>query len=148
MGVYSFQDVNATLVGPGISVTLSEGGVAEEGITTSMMEDKATMNIGADGDGQHSLHAGNGGTVTLRLQKTNPLNAVLGQGYTAQTSSSALYGQNIIVIRNPVLGDTITCTQCGFRKLPDNVNAKDAGNMEWVFNAIKIIEILGDGTPG
>ncbi|HHD9887370.1 TPA: phage protein [Yersinia enterocolitica] len=65
MSTYSFMDVTASITGVGGSFDLGYGAaVAEEGITTSMIENKNTMTIGADGEGMHSLHAGKGGTVT------------------------------------------------------------------------------------
>ncbi len=59
MGVYSFANVAAAIVGPGGSITLGNGaGPSEEGITISYTEDKNTMTIGADGSGMHSCMRG------------------------------------------------------------------------------------------
>lgn len=145
---YSFLDVHAQFVGPTGTYALgTDSGAADEGITVSMADDKSTMTVGAAGDGMHSLHAGKSGTVTVRLLKTSPVNSKLSLSYAAETVSSALFGQDSILIRNTQTGDTIACRQCAFKKLPDNVNAKDGGTMEWVFNAILIDELLGVGTP-
>lgn len=144
---YSFIDVQAAIEGPGGSFSLSECGIADEGISISHADDKGSMVIGADGCAMHSLHAASGGTVTIRLLKTSPLNALMSSLYNYQTASSALYGQNTIVVNDPVRGDNITCQMAGFRKLPDIAFAKDGGLMEWSFNAGKIDTILG-ATPG
>jgi hypothetical protein len=148
MGVYSFLDVQASITGPNGAFAIGTGaGIAEEGITIAMAADKATCVWGADGTPMHSLHASNGGTASIRLQKTSPINALLDAMYRADTSSAANYGQNTITIRNPTRGDSIVCIGCGFRKLPDNVNATEGGMMDWTFNAGEVHEILGDGKP-
>lgn len=134
---YSFLDVKATLVGPGGGpFTLGAGaGNSEEGITIAMAEDKNTLTVGADGMPMHSLHAAKHGTVTVHLLKTSPVNALLSNLYAVQTQSSALHGQNVIVVTNPVTGDSITCQACAFKKLPDQKNAKEAGTNDWAFDA-------------
>jgi len=147
MTTYSFLDVNASITGPGGTFSLGTGAsVAEEGITIEFADDKDTMVIGADGNGQHNLHAGQSGTVTLRYLKTSPTNHQLSVMYNLQTASSALHGLNTIVISNPVSGDVTTALQCAFRKQPPNTYAKEGPAMEWVFNAIRIFSLLGDNS--
>lgn len=144
MATYSFQDVAATLVGAGGVIDLGAGaGVSDEGITIEMAGDKNTMTIGADGEGMHSLHADKSGTVTVNLLKTSPTNAKLMALYQAQTLATSLHGQNVITITNPQTGDVTTCRRCAFKKLPNNVYAKDGGINAWVFDAIKIDTLLG-----
>lgn len=144
---YSFADTLCAITGPGGNFSLSEGGIADEGITVEMLDDKGSMITGADGDFMHSLHAANGGTVTVRIFKTSELNRLLGTLYNYQTASSAYYGQNVISLRNPATGMSVQCVGCGFKKLPPNVNAKDAGMNEWVFNSGRITQVMGDGNP-
>ena len=56
--VYSFEDVQATLNGPGGSISLGAGaGNAQEGISFEFLDDKDGMLIGADGSVVHSLRA-------------------------------------------------------------------------------------------
>ena len=146
MGVYTFEDVAAVFIGPvGFNFILSSGGVADEGITTSMVGEKNTMQTGANGDIQHSLHASNAGRMTVRLLKTGVANAVLSQVYNFQKTSGAYWGQNKIVIRNPITGDVITGTSLAFVKQPDIVYAKEGGTVEWAFEG-NIDELLGSGT--
>jgi hypothetical protein len=147
MGVYSFQDVACAINGPGGSFSLSGSGVAEEGISIAMTDDKGSMMVGADGEIMHSLHAGKSGTVTVRLLKTSPANQLLAQMYNTQTTSSAYHGRNTISVRDPIRGDSITARECGFRKLPDIGYNKDGATQEWVFLAGKIDTILGNGNP-
>jgi hypothetical protein len=147
LATYSFLDVNAALTDPAGSFLLSEGGVAEEGITITLDSDKGTHVWGADGTPMASLHAAQGGTVQVRLQKTSPKNALLSSLYNQTTASSANFGNTTITIRNPMRGDAILCVQCFIKKLPDNINARDAGMMDWTFSAGIIDEILGDGNP-
>ena len=141
---YSFQDVQAALVGIGGVINLGNGAaVAEEGITISMTAEKNTMTIGADGEGMHSLHANKSGSVTVRLLKTSPINAQLMALYDAQTLLSSAHGSNIITITNPQSGDITTCRSCAFKKKPDIVYAKEGGMNEWTWEAIKIDTVLG-----
>jgi hypothetical protein len=73
---------------------------------------------------------------------------MLSEMYDLQRVSSALWGQNTIVISDPARGDQISCRQCAFQRWP-NVNfAKDGGVQEWAFHSGAIDGILGDGTPG
>jgi hypothetical protein len=143
---YSFLDVQAAIVGPGGSYALGNGaGVAEEGITVEPEGDIDSMNIGADGTGQHNLIANYSGKVTVRLLKTSPVNALLSAMQALQRSSGALHGQNTLTITNTQSGDTITCEQAAFAKVPRVSYTKEAEVMEWEFNAIKITEALGAG---
>lgn len=144
-GTYSFMDVVASLTGPTGSLDFGYGSAnSEEGITVTMAESKNTMTIGADGEGQHSLSAGKSGTVTINLLKTSPVNKKLSLMYNAQSVSSALWGNNVIVIRNTSSGDLVTARACAFQKQPDFNNPKVAGMVAWVFDAIKIDQVLGE----
>jgi len=141
---YSFLDTQASIAGPGGSIDLSAGaGVAEEGITIEMNGDKNTMTIGADGEGMHSLHGDKSGTVTVRLLKTSPRNALLQAMYDFQTTSAALHGQNLITVANPVIGENSGCRGVAFKKKPTITYSKEGQIMEWTFDAIKIDTVLG-----
>lgn len=142
--VYSFLNVQAAINGPGGSINLGDGsGTAEEGIVVSPNGDINTMTMGADGSGQHSLHADNSGKVTVRLLKTSPTNKLLQAMFNAQTSNAASHGQNTISITDTLRGDSITCTGCAFGKKPDLTYGKEAGFVEWDFQCIRIDQTLG-----
>ena len=147
MAAYSFLDVSATIKGPGGSIQLAaEAGAAEEGISWAMADDRNTMQIGAGGEGQHSLHASKAGTFTVRLLKTSPVNSQLSAMYDFQSISSGYWGANIIRIsRLPSsgFGDVATGRSCAFKKRPDWSYAKDAGTVEWTFDSIYIDAIIG-----
>jgi Protein of unknown function (DUF3277) len=120
------------MVGPGGVLNLAAGAAAaEEGITIEAIEDKNVMNIGADGSVQHSLIASDAVKVTIRLLKTSPLNAALGIMYDLQSSSSSLWGQNVINVTNSGLGDVSVIQFCAFKKRPTLTYAKEGGIMEW-----------------
>lgn len=143
MATYSFQDVNATIVGTGF-VDLGNGsGSAEEGITIEMGGDKNSMMIGADGEGMHSLHADKSGQITFRLLKTSAQNQKLMAMYALQTAQSNLHGQNVITITNTKSGDVTIAREAAFKKKPTIVYSKDGNINEWVFDCIKIDTILG-----
>ena len=142
--VYSFLNFQCSLIGPGGAITLGNGsGAAEEGITFEPSGEISTMTIGADGSGQHSLHADKSGKVTVRLLKASPTNKQLSAMYAAQTSDGGLHGQNIITGTDTLRGDSITCTQVAFAKAPSLTYGKEAGMLEWDFTAIKIERTLG-----
>ena len=141
---YSFADVVCTLTGPGGIASLGYGSAtAEEGITIEQAEDKDGMLIGADGEVMHSLHAGNHGTMTIRLLKTSPYNAVLQGMYDFQKLSSANWGQNILVVAHVASGDTTSGRSAAFRRPPNLTYGKEGGVNEWSFNVGKIDRILG-----
>lgn len=142
--VYSFLNFQCAITGPGGSVNLGNGsGAAEEGISFTPTNEINTMQIGADGAGQHSLHADKSGRITIRLLKTSPTNKQLSAMYAAQTSSGASHGQNTITGVDSIRGDSITCTQVAFKKAPDLTYGKEAGLNEWEFDAVTIDRTLG-----
>ncbi len=147
MSTYSFLDVHAALVGPGGAINLGQGAaVAEEGISIEPAEDIDGMVIAADGTPMHSLHANKSGTVTVRLLKTSPVNALLSALYAFQTASAANHGQNVLTLANSHTNDTITCQQVAFKRATPLTYAKDAGMNEWTFNAGIIDRTLGNVT--
>lgn len=146
MATYSFLDVNASITGLGGTINLGYGAAnSEEGITTSMVDDKNTMMIGADGSAMHSLHAGQGATLTVTLLKTSPTNQLLADMLNAQRISSVAWGKNVITLRNIATGDVMTCTLVAFKKWPDLTYAKDGGTNSWVFDVGVYNGILGAG---
>lgn len=148
MGAYSFLDCNAAIAGPGGNINLGSGaGAAEEGIVIARVEDKNIMQIGAGGQGQHSLVAGESATVTLTVLKTSPVNAQLMLMYNYQSSSSVLWGRNTIVVSDFGRGDIVTLQEVAFKKAPDITYAKEAGTNVWVFDAIATDSVLGVGVP-
>jgi Protein of unknown function (DUF3277) len=142
---YSFLNVVCTLTGPGaLALNLGAGAaVAEEGITVEAVEDKNVMTIGADGQGQHSLVASDARHLTVRLFKTSPTNAVLQALFDAQSVSSALWGQNVITLRDTGRGDFLVFQSVAFKKQVPLTYAKEAGLNEWEFDAIVGNAILG-----
>jgi len=145
MSTYSFIDVPASLTGPTGVIDLGYGSAnSDEGITVTMTEAKNTMTTGADGEVMHSLHAGKSGTITVNLLKTSPQNKKLSLMYNAQSLSSSLWGNNVIVMRNKASGDIVTARAVAFQRQPDWNNPKVAGTVAWVFDCGKIDEVLGE----
>lgn len=143
---YSFLDVTAAIDGPGGNFPLGgeEGGVADEGITITATGDKNVMTPGADGSWMHSLKADKSATVTVTLLKTSPVNALLMNLYTYQTTSSRNHGQNVITIRDIARGDHITCQGVAFAKVPDMAYATEGGTVQWSFHAGAVSFNLGE----
>ena len=157
MSAYSFLDVQASIVGPGINATIegtpgseqvgSSAGVAKEGITVAYDEPKTTVTTGADGQIMTNLHATQTGKVTIRLLKTSPVNAILSKAYASQRSSAANWGQNTIVVTDVVRGDVAGGVQMAFEKFPDNTWSEDGNVIDWVFIGL-VNDNLGPGLPG
>jgi Protein of unknown function (DUF3277) len=136
MATYSFLDVNASIDGVGGNFQLGSGaGSADEGIVVSQTEDKSTMVIGADGTPMHSLHGSTAAKVTVKLLKTSPVNAQLMSMFNTQTTSSANHGDNVITITNAVTGEVVSLGKVAFKKAPDMTYGKEAGTIEWAFDA-------------
>jgi structural protein KPP10_ORF10 len=144
MSAYSFLNIVAAMVGPGVaSINLGVGAaVAEEGITIAPSEDKNTMIIGADGRGQHTLIASNGGLVTLRYLKTSPVNGLLQLAYDLQSASSALWGQNVFTVVDTARLELTTAQSCAFKKKPEIVYDKAGPMLEWTFDSQAINSVL------
>jgi hypothetical protein len=148
MSVYSFGDVSAAFNGLTGSFPLAMGaGAAEEGITIEPTNDANVLTVGAGGEPMHSQSMDTSATVTVRLLKTSPVNALLMAAYNAQRVSSGLYGKNSIVVRSVFQGDIVTCRKVAFARVPTLNYAKEGGNNEWVFHAGEMQSILGIGQP-
>jgi hypothetical protein len=146
MSTYSFLNITGTLIGPGGVLNIASGAaIADEGITIEAAEDKNVMTIGADGKGQHSLIASDAGSGTIRTLKTSPLNQALMIMYDLQSSSSALWGQNVLTVRDSARGDVTVATGVAFKKKPTLTYAKEGGMMEWPFDCLSISTVLGSG---
>lgn len=144
--VYSFEDVQASISGPGGTIPLGSGsGNAQEGITVEFVDDKNAMMIGADGEGAHSLRATRAARITVRLLKTSPVNAALNAQYRFQSVSSTLWGQNVVTVTDLARGDNYLATEVAYQKHPSVTWAQDANFNEWMFYAIKCDPILGVG---
>jgi hypothetical protein len=146
-GTYSFSDTLCTINGPGLAgVNLSQQGEAEEGISWRFLNPKNIMTGGAAGDVMHSLAASNRGEFIIRLLKTSPLNAVLGQAYFQQSAATPLWGINVITVTNTTLQDSISGVQCAFRKFTDLAYRVEGGMNAWEFDVGILTPTLGGGT--
>jgi hypothetical protein len=144
VGTYSFTDVLANLVGPGGSINLGSGaGATEEGISVEYKDDKNIQTTGADGSVMNSLNASKSGRVIVRILKTSPVNAQLSQMYNLQSQTSANWGTNVISIRNPISGDSITATYAAFKKHSPITYDRDGRHCEWEFDAMLDVTLGG-----
>lgn len=146
MAAYSFLDVTLSINGPNISATIGGDGTgsAEEGFSVIYEEDADVMTPGASGDVMHSLTANKRGRIELHLLKTSPINALISHSYTADRSfGSTEWGQNEVVVRNPVSGDTYHATRGAWRKFADNAYQVRGNIMVWTLNCSQIDPALG-----
>jgi hypothetical protein len=141
---YSFNDVTATLIGPGGTLILGAGSAnAEEGITIEFLDDTDVMQRGADGNVVHSLIVSRAARAVLRYLKTSPMNSALNSMYNFQRSSSLYHGKNNLSIANPVTGDSYSGLQVAFAKGPSNSWGKEAALIEWDFNIGILNAVIG-----
>jgi predicted SPOUT superfamily RNA methylase MTH1 len=147
MSTYSFLDVVASIVGPGLNAQIgSTSGSAKEGITAEFDEDKATVTTGADGSIMTSLRATQTGKITIRLLKTSPVNAVLSQAYAFQRQNAVNWGNNLIRVVDKARGDVCSGRQMTFTRFPTITWSEDGNINEWAFQGI-LNEVLGAGIP-
>ncbi len=147
MSAYSFLNVQASIVGPGLATQIgSSAAAAKEGLSTSFEEDKTTVTTGADGAIMTSVRASMTGRITVRLLKTSPINAVLSSAFNFQRQGAANAGQNNIQVVDKIRGDVVTGRQMSFVKFPDNNWSEEGNILEWQFVGI-VNEILGVGIP-
>lgn len=146
---YSFQDVAATITGPGGCFGLANGaGTAAEGITFEHTDPKNTILTGSDGSIMHSLHAGMTGTIRVSLLKASPVNGMMAAMYNFQRlGGGAVWGKNIITVGNSVMGDNIAGTYMAFMKHPNVVYATEGNTNEWELGGYVVPE-LGQGIAG
>ncbi len=143
---YSFLDVTASVQGPGGGYMISEGGVANGGITIET-NDRVTTVWGCDGEFMHSLHAARGGRVTVRCMRTGRANADLSKTFNFDSQSSANTGRNTITIQDHQRGDNWTIEGAAIVKIPTNAYGTEGGEVEWVFQAGIITGWFGTGDP-
>jgi hypothetical protein len=147
MGTYSFLDVQASVVGPGLTAQIgSTSGAAKDGLSTEFDEDKTVITTGSDGTIMTSLRASMTGRVVIRLLKTSPINNVLNTAFNFQRTSSANWGQINLRVVDKARGDVVTGRQMSFLRHASNVWAEEGNILEWTFVGV-VNEVLGAGTP-
>lgn len=147
MAAYSFLNVMGAIAGPGGAFNIGSGsGASEEGIKTSMVEEKDLATMGADNTLMHTLRASDLGKMTVSLLKTSRANALLSAMYNFQKGNPALWGANVITVSDVARGDVAVLTQAAFVKLPDVAWSKDGNMIEWEFVGL-LNEQLGAGVP-
>ena len=148
MSTYSFQQVVASIVGPGGNINVGAGaGISADGITIETVGQKNNMITGADNSGTHSLISVDASTTTIRILKTSPTNAQLMNMYQLQKLSSATWGANLITLRDSARGDLAILAKAAFQNPPNLTYATEAGFNEWIFDVLDTTIILGTGTP-
>lgn len=146
-GAYDFLANQLTITGPGGSFLIAgpDTASAEEGFTIEMANEQNVATDGADGSVMMSKMATRRARLTVRLQKTSPVNAQLNALYIFQRSSSANWALNVITHRDVWRGDNNNMTQCAFARHPSVVYAARGNTNEWVFDVGIWDPLLGSG---
>jgi Protein of unknown function (DUF3277) len=144
---YSFENVIATISGPNGAFSLTDNGVANEGITLTP-DERVTIQRGAAGDWMYTLHSAQGGRLAIRVLKNGALNGLLSTMFDSDSLSSATIGQNMISVHNPQVGDAWTLVGCAFSKMPTVTYGTEGPMLEWDGIAGIMHGVIGNGTPG
>ncbi len=143
---YSFAEVTCAIEGPGGRFSLSEGNVADEGISIEMTDDKSTMTTGG-----HPWWDALPPREPFRPDHDPPIEEQPHQQIADRFVSEAIGKQRSLGSKYYLIGQfglagrPYLCAQCAFVRMPTNNNAKDGGTMEWTFNSLDIDSVLGDG---
>ena len=153
-GVYSFADVQVTIIYAGNSTTIGAAfsnvadigtaGFSDEGIRIER-DEKNVMTKGADGSVMHSLVAAKTGRITMSFLKTSPAHAILSQIYNSSSVSSALWGRLGFLITQTSTGDTVTMASAAFKRDASNNYRTEGGVMDWEFDVGFVDQVLGNG---
>jgi structural protein KPP10_ORF10 len=148
MGAYSFLSNTLNITGPSGSVQMGgpDTAAADEGFSWSYVEDSNIQEGGADGSTMNSFAATRRAKLTVRLQKTSPVNTILQEMWSGDRANGGVnWGLNVITHRDVIRGDSLTGRGCAFTKFPNITAAKAAGNIEWSFDISILDPILGSG---
>lgn len=145
---YDFLGNQLSITGPGGTFIIGgpDTAAAEEGFSIEYVDDQNASTGGADGSVMMSKIASRRARLTVRLQKTSPVNALLNSMWRTQHANAADWGTNVITHRDIARGDSNTLTQCAFARHPGVTYAIRGNTMEWVFDVGFWDPILGDGT--
>jgi len=145
VAAYSFRDCLITFSGPAGTIRLGAGqgpaiGVADEGITIERAEDRNTLLVGINGETLNLVHAGNTGTVRLRLLKTSLANGQLIDVYNDQKTRGSNWGTDMqhITVEDLARKDKIVAGSLAFAGEPAVTFGKVGGVNEWTFHAGRI----------
>jgi len=145
MTSYSFLNIVGAITGPGGATPIGVGSAnADGGIKTSMKEEKNLAKVSADGSVMQVLRGGNLGRITVHVQKTSPINAILSAMYNFQRNNAAGWGTNAITFNDIARGDVVSGSSMAFVKFPDVGWDKDASDIEWEFEG-NVVQALGAG---
>lgn len=104
----------------------------DDAVVVSQIEDVGTMLIGADGSSIFSQYAGEGATITLRLQHTSPTHKLLHQRLARQRVPGMKVTGFPVNVMDVDSGEGGSSDQCFIQTVPDDSKGKAAVTREWV----------------
>jgi hypothetical protein len=110
-------------------------------VTVSRNNPAFNMDIGSDGEGTRAKSNDKSGTITITLQKSSPLNDV----FSGLAIADEVSGGGVVPIRiNDNLGTSIVFALTAWiQQMPDLEFAREASNVEWVFESDNIEIFIG-----
>src|SRR5690606_21818859 len=104
-------------------------------------EDAVMKHTGNDGSTARSINRNRGGSITVTLQQTAPVNDVL-SAYAAADESTGLLTGSILV--KDLFGTTIAESgDAWIKKLPDAAFGKEIQGRAWVFDCGELVLNVG-----
>lgn len=136
--VYSFADVAAVISHPSVGkFTITGNGVGS--ITISNSNDETQHDTAADGSVMVSKIDTENGTVAIALQQTSEAHKWLKKWHAyLKIAPASEWVKTTIVVRNPAIGETITCTGVSPQKKADRAFQQTGQQVTWNLMAVSI----------
>lgn len=136
--VFSFADVSAVISHPSVGqFTITGKGVGS--ITVSNSNDETQHDTAADGSVMVSKIDTENGTVAIALQQTSAAHRWMKKWHAfLKVSPASEWTKTSITIRNPAIGETITCTGVSPQKKADRAFHQAGQQVTWNLMATSI----------
>lgn len=134
---YSFKDLIGAFTHPLAGAYILSGNIGLGQVTVSMVTEKTSTDISADGTPMISYIAGDNGTVTLECQQTSNLNSFMLGWFNAVNVSAkggdvSNWANAALTLRNATTGTSHICTGGAPAKVPDKTYAAQGGKVNWI----------------
>lgn len=139
MKVYSAAEITCMFAG----LPIDSGRGDDEFAAIKKAEDTFTVKVGVDGELTRSESKNNYHTVELTVMRTSRANALLCAIYTGDVAIPGGAGIAPMLIRDRQGLSVFSTAEAWIVKLPDNVYAKEANTIKWMFGANNPLNFVG-----
>lgn len=137
--VYSANEITFNFSG----IPIDSGRGDDEFCEIAKVEDTFSYKSGVDGEGTRSESKNTYHKVTLTLMRTSSGNALLSAIHNGDIAIPGGSGVAPILIRDRQGTSTFVAAEAWIEKIPDNVYAKEANTVKWVFGVHAPDNFLG-----